>query len=220
VEQVPEAARPVAVKFFVSRPNFEREEAVLGNDALQAGFDRDSLRIESNFDGSFRAPNGYIYPPCIVMPRGEGLRTWVDTRDPKLLEVAQMLMHVGRRLASVHRGGWTHRNLHPGNVLQRLGEPGNWMITDWNSAAKIGALRTAARWHIGCPQYAVGHAVGPHACNIGALRTAARLQLALLDFEGVAMATAEPEAGEEGLQVRRGTSRFAQQLSLPALGLS
>eukprot|EP00892_Ulva_mutabilis_P002494 jgi/Ulvmu1/12245/UM086_0036.1 len=138
--EVPEAARPVAVKFFVSRPNFEREEAALGTDALQGGFDRDVLRIESNYDGSLRAPNGYIYPPCIVMPRGESLPTWVATRDPKLLEVAQMLMHVGRRLAAVHRAGWAHRSLHPGNVLQRLGEPGNWMITDWSCAAKNGTF--------------------------------------------------------------------------------
>lgn len=139
--QVPEAARPVAVKFFVSRPVFEREQAALENDGLHGGFDRDTLRIESNFDGSFRAPNGYIYPPCIVMPRGEDLRSWVTKRDPKLLEVAQMLMHVGRRLAAVHRSGWTHRNLHPANILQRLGEPGNWMLTDWSCAAKIGVLR-------------------------------------------------------------------------------
>lgn len=142
--QVPEAARPVAVKFFVSRPVFEREEAALRTDALQGGFDRDAIRIESNFDGSLRAPNGYIYPPCLVMPRGEHLRAWVETRAPKLLEIAQMLMHVGRRLAAVHRNGWTHRNLHPGNILQRLGEPGNWMVTDWSCAAKIGALRCAA----------------------------------------------------------------------------
>jgi hypothetical protein len=73
----------VAVKFFLRREEFEREELALRHSALAPVVDPDAVvRVVSNFDGAFRAPNGYIYPPCVVMPCGRCLREWLD--DPCL----------------------------------------------------------------------------------------------------------------------------------------
>ena len=78
---VQEAA--VAVKFFLKRGEFDREEEVLRHSALSHIVDpTGAVRVLSNFDGSLRAPNGYIYPPCIAMPCGRCLHQWLA--DPSL----------------------------------------------------------------------------------------------------------------------------------------
>ena len=50
----------------------------------------------------------------------------------------QVLHHVAERLASLHRSGWVHRDLKPGNVLRRPHKH-SWTLIDFGCAAQIGA---------------------------------------------------------------------------------
>ena len=73
----------MAVKFFFRRAEFDREEEVLRSGTLSHLIDpAGAVRVLSNFDGSLRAPNGYIYPPCVAMPCGRCLQQWIS--DPSL----------------------------------------------------------------------------------------------------------------------------------------
>lgn len=72
----------MAVKFFLKRAEYDREEELLRNSSLVQVIDPGSVtRLISNFDGSFRAPNGYIYPPCIAMPCGQCLTQLLEDRS-------------------------------------------------------------------------------------------------------------------------------------------
>jgi eukaryotic-like serine/threonine-protein kinase len=50
----------------------------------------------------------------------------------------QVLYHVAERLVALHRSGWVHRDLKPGNVLRRPRQHA-WTLIDFGCAAREGA---------------------------------------------------------------------------------
>lgn len=60
----------VAIKFFSRRAAFEREEALYTRRELRSMMPA-VVQLERNEGGTVRAPGGYVFPPCIVVEKGE-----------------------------------------------------------------------------------------------------------------------------------------------------
>lgn len=50
----------------------------------------------------------------------------------------QVIQHIASRLASLHKAGYAHRDLKPGNVMW-LPRENRWTIIDFGCAARIGS---------------------------------------------------------------------------------
>ena len=71
-----------------------------------------------NADGALRSPSGWPFPPYVVMERGATLREWLKT--PRAFPAVLHMMHdLATQLASLHGGGYVHRDLSAlANVLK------------------------------------------------------------------------------------------------------
>ena len=96
-----------------------------------------------NAAGSLRAPNGYAYPPLLVIERGESLHEFGRRVAHDPITLVQALMHVSDRVQRLHALGIVHRDLKPGNVL-RMPESHSWSVIDFGCAAQDGAALLCA----------------------------------------------------------------------------
>ena len=55
-----------------------------------------------------------------------------------MLQRLQVIQHIASRLASLHKAGYAHRDLKPGNVMW-LPRENRWTIIDFGCAARIGS---------------------------------------------------------------------------------
>ena len=80
-------AEEFAIKFYTYRPAFERERALYNDTALQSMMPA-TREIVSNEDGAVAA-QGFAFPPCIVLERGESLETWALREDRDFITTLQ-----------------------------------------------------------------------------------------------------------------------------------
>jgi hypothetical protein len=78
-----------AVKFFLQHDAFDQEYRLYSNPAL-----RDMMPavryLEGNADGAHRSRNGWPFPPCIVIERGESLDMWHKRIKPDFSTIMQV----------------------------------------------------------------------------------------------------------------------------------
>ena len=61
---------------------------------------------------SVQASNGYKFPPCIIIERGESLEQWAKREEDRdFVTTLQVLHHVATRLQMLHKAGWAHLDL-------------------------------------------------------------------------------------------------------------
>jgi hypothetical protein len=131
-----------AVKFYTYLPAFERERALYEDGALRPMMPA-THEIVANGDGGILYGT-YTFPPCIVLERGESLETWALREDRDFITTLQVLHHIAQRLLSMHKAGWAHLDLKPGNVLRRPTKH-SWTLIDFGCSAEIGAHSASHR---------------------------------------------------------------------------
>ena len=121
----------------------------------------------SNADGAVMTPAGWVFPPFIVVEKGEARRPFPRLRRPRTRAlgsaagltltaclqsldewalrivpdfptVLTVLCHVAARLQQLHHAGLAHRDIKPANILWRP-RHFSWTILDYGCAAEIGA---------------------------------------------------------------------------------
>lgn len=60
------------MKFYTHQPAFEAERAMHDLPQVRVMMTA-TIAVEDNAGGAWRAPNGYVFPPFIIMERGESL---------------------------------------------------------------------------------------------------------------------------------------------------
>ena len=129
-----------AIKFFLNRTSFEREEALYLREDLRRMMPA-VKDIVSNSDGSICDMAGRTFPPAIVIERGEPLDEWALRIEPDFPTILTVLCHILARLQQLHSVGIAHRDIKPGNVLWRP-KHHSWTLIDFGCAAEIGMSPT------------------------------------------------------------------------------
>lgn len=70
-----------AIKFFTRRAGFERERALYDKPALRSMMPA-VIDVVPNADGRYATPAGFVFPPCIVVEKGESLDEWATRIEP------------------------------------------------------------------------------------------------------------------------------------------
>jgi hypothetical protein len=123
-----------AVKFFLDRDNFKKEEELYTNRSLQHIFPpTDEVSSNDLEPHVLDRP----LPPMIVTERGESLDEWAHRSKPDFFMCFTMAGHLARQVMKIHDAGLVHRDLKPSNViwLQSLNQ---FTVIDFGSAAKDG----------------------------------------------------------------------------------
>lgn len=95
--------------------------------------------MQENADRQIRSSRDYVFPPFIIVERGESLNEWVHRVAPDFITSLFVLCHVTKRLQMLHQAGICHRDLKPGNILWRP-TANAWTLIDFGCAEEIGAL--------------------------------------------------------------------------------
>eukprot|EP00892_Ulva_mutabilis_P012598 jgi/Ulvmu1/9710/UM055_0048.1 len=127
-------AEQVAIKFYSHHEAFKREAELYANPAFKELMPA-TLAIEGNADGRERLRD-YVFPPCIVIEKGQSLNEWAHTYRCDFVTIFQALSHSVRALASLHSMGYAHRDIKPGNILRRPKQH-DWTLIDFGCAARI-----------------------------------------------------------------------------------
>ena len=125
------------LQFLFRREAFDTEQKLYGNVALAAIMPKRYDACD-NADGTLTGPDGYRFPPVIVIGRGESLNEFVDRVEHDNITVIQALAFIVQRVRDLHAAGMVHRDLKPGNIL-RMPELHSWCLIDFGCAAPIGA---------------------------------------------------------------------------------
>eukprot|EP00892_Ulva_mutabilis_P002495 jgi/Ulvmu1/12246/UM086_0037.1 len=126
-----------AVKFYAARTSFERERALYMDASLRSMMPATRAFI-GNYNGAVSGPNGYVFPPCIIIERGESLKEWAKREATDFITNMQVLIHLATRLRLLHAAGWVHRDIKPGNILRRPRQH-SWTLIDFGSTVREGA---------------------------------------------------------------------------------
>jgi serine/threonine protein kinase len=141
------SAKEYAVKFYTQFEAFYRERDLYMEPCLREMMPA-TQEIIGNEDAAIRMPTGFVFPPCIVIEKGESLDVWALRERHDFVTVLQVLCHVAERLKVLHAAGWVHRDLKPGNVLRRP-EQHSWTLIDFGCTARIGATLPTGQ----CPAF-------------------------------------------------------------------
>jgi hypothetical protein len=111
-----------AIKFFIARNAFDRENELYSNKVLR-GMMPAVKHIESNDDGSICSVGGWAFPPCLVLERGESLDKWAERLKPDFPTILQVgcLAHIKSSATSMtdlsmHARQFVAARLCPGAV--------------------------------------------------------------------------------------------------------
>jgi serine/threonine protein kinase len=136
----------LAVKFFFKPEAFQRE-AALYVDPIVRSMMAATRSVCANADGGLRSPRGFVFPPHIVIERGEPLDEWIKRMARRanggeipLVAICQALTNIAERLLLLHNVGYVHCDLKPSNVLW-LADMHAWTLIDFGSTCKAGMAR-------------------------------------------------------------------------------
>lgn len=65
-----------AIKFYLHREAFQRERALYTEPQLRSIMPA-TLTVEDNASSMYCTPYGYIFPPFVIIERGQSLDEWV-----------------------------------------------------------------------------------------------------------------------------------------------
>jgi Protein kinase domain len=132
---------PYAIKFFLRHEAFDTELALYQRKDL-----RDMLPVlasaERNDGPVPHSSGGVVFPPFLIMERGESLNQWSLRVAPDPPIAMCVLCHVAARLTRLHEAGLCHCDLKPANILWQP-QANAWTLIDFGCSAAIGALM---RW--------------------------------------------------------------------------
>jgi serine/threonine protein kinase len=132
-----QATKEYAIKFYTEFGAFARERDLYMEPVLREMMPA-THEIIGNEDGSIRMPTGFVFPPAIVIEKGESLDVWAQREKHDFITTMQVLCHIAERLHVLHAAGWVHRDIKPGNVLRRP-QHHSWTLIDFGCTARIGA---------------------------------------------------------------------------------
>jgi hypothetical protein len=139
VRRVPDQVE-YAVKFFIHADHaFQRELTLYRTPGLHRILP-EVHQISPNEDGAIRSQSGYIFPPFIMVEKGESLNEWASRVAPDFATTLFLLLHIAERLQQLHEVGMCHRDVKPANVLWRP-LSNSWTLIDFGCSAPIGACR-------------------------------------------------------------------------------
>lgn len=133
----PETQKRYAIKFYRSRTSFDCERAAYGRTAIAEAVAVPQHGIVTE-PGT--GPDGYRWPPCIVMDVGEPLDVFlarIPRGDDATIRTA--LADIAAVVETLHSKGWAHRNLKPSNVLF-LADTERWVLCDLERCSRVGAF--------------------------------------------------------------------------------
>ena len=130
---------PNVVQFFLNQRAYATEEQLYQRPELGSILPHRFERFD-NASASLRAPSGFVYPPLLVMERGESLHEFGRRVAHDPITLVQAVMHVSDRVQRLHALGIVHRDLKPGNIL-RMPESHSWALIDFGCSAQHGAFR-------------------------------------------------------------------------------
>ena len=123
-------------RFFVDHTAFDCESAFYEQETYRACLPG-LVRAASNADGAVASPDGYPFPPFMVLDRGVTLSQWLDDpRSPGAILV--MAAEVLELLVTLHASGMVHRDIKPENLLLVLHKL-KWRLLDFGIVAPVGA---------------------------------------------------------------------------------
>ena len=81
------------MKFYLQRAAFERESEMYTQAELQAMMPA-PLAVEDNASGECRTPYGYVFPPFVIIERGQSLDEWArDNANKDFITIFQVHLH-------------------------------------------------------------------------------------------------------------------------------
>ena len=82
-----------AIKFYLDRRGFERERELYTESQLRAMMPA-TLAVEDNASGDCKTPYGYVFPPFVIIERGESLDEWSrDNANKDIVTIFQVQPH-------------------------------------------------------------------------------------------------------------------------------
>jgi serine/threonine protein kinase len=130
-------------RFFHSLKAYNRESGIVAHPRLRTAVPP-VFQATENLDpkaaeGILEAPNGYKFPPFIIMERGCSLADWQQRQPLTFASAINMMYEVARLLQTVHGVGRAHRDVQPENVML-MAQSQAWKLSDFGVAASIGVL--------------------------------------------------------------------------------
>eukprot|EP00892_Ulva_mutabilis_P002841 jgi/Ulvmu1/12558/UM090_0045.1 len=128
-----------AIKFYLDRKAFDMERELYTESQLKAMMPA-ILAVEDNTSGKAKTPYGYVFPPFVIIERGQSLDEWArDNANKDFITIFQAVSHAVRALKGLHEFGYAHRDIKPGNILRRPKQH-DWTLLDFGCTARIGTM--------------------------------------------------------------------------------
>jgi serine/threonine protein kinase len=145
---ISQANSEYAIKFYTQFDAFARERDLYMEPVLRKMMPATHEFI-GNEDKAIHMPDGYIFPPSIVIEKGESLDVWARREQHDFITTMQVLCHIAERLQVLHAAGWVHRDIKPGNVLRRPVHH-SWTLIDFGCTARVGAFHPGVVTSVHC----------------------------------------------------------------------
>jgi hypothetical protein len=82
------ACMQAAIKFYLQRAAFDAEKELYMDTQLKKMMPA-TLAIEENIKGDWRTPYGYVFPPFVIIERGQSLDEWARDNHPDFITIFQ-----------------------------------------------------------------------------------------------------------------------------------
>jgi hypothetical protein len=81
-----------AIKFFTKRAGFQRERRLYDKPTLRSMMPA-VIEVVSNADNRYATADGFVFPPCLVVERGESLDEWARRIEPGFLTILSVWLY-------------------------------------------------------------------------------------------------------------------------------